>query len=479
MSFNQIAWNMAAEGNDPVRALTGLLHRFPEHDMSRCQLIASLLFTMWQLAGRTFSPSPPSFMLVNASKEKDAVWQDLTGMLRFQLAPLKPAPSGPQPFDIKNRFRGNPEMSRKTMLAAIATRKKLARKGLPAAVIEAKMKGWLADWLQCKQVVFPATEINHYSKAWDPDFGWVTNSDDHITLLIHGPKSESGLRSDLLDEKSKLHHPAGVCADLNRGTKKITLAGRLARESWDTSFANGLLRGPLPLVFLPHLSPSPVASIQDADLLNAMVLNFTRHHRNDCQPLRADLHGLPMGGDAGVYASLILRSSADLPGDRRFGIQLLLRELQLVVTRLCVWIQAGHQPSAREVEAIHLLALDLYVTALRGIAYGVAALGFHGRGIGLGADRSGAMQILTHLRTGGPCSRRDLQRKLYKLDASERDRLLARLVEAALISPTGKELEAVPLGDYLAGIPGRFKFPSPTLATTPAYMASMKAGEAS
>ncbi|MCW1886686.1 hypothetical protein OKA04_18250 [Luteolibacter flavescens] len=186
-----------------------------------------------------------------------------------------------------------------------------------------------------------------------------------------------------------------------------------------------------------------------------------------------------MDGEPEIYADLILKLSAGLPGDRRFGIQLLLRELQLVIPRLCLWLPTEQQPNTSQVEALHYLGRDLYVTALRGIAYGMAALGFHGIGVSLGDDRPAATQILTHLRTAGPCSRRDLQRKLYKLDKKERDRLLARLVAASLISSTGKDVEAVPLGDFLIGIPGRSRFPSPSLATTPAYMAAIEAAKAS
>ncbi len=482
MSANLITWNMAAAGKDPVRALTGLLHRFPEHDMSRSQLAASLLLSMWQLGGPTFSPTPPSFLLVDANGEKDAVWQALAGMLKSPLAPIEAAPAKSLPSDPNNLFRGKPELSRRTMLAAIATREKLVRQGYPPDVIHMQLKKWREQWHQCKPEAFPATEINHYSKAHDPDFGWVTHADDHISLLVCGPKSEAELRRDLLDEQSKLHLPQGVRDDLSRWDKKLALMGRITVKSWDTSLADGLLGGPLPVVFLPHLSPPPpdAGPHPDAGLLASMVSYFTRHQRNHCPPARADLHLMPMDGEPAIYADLILRASAGLPGDRSFGLQLLIRELQLVVFRLCLWLLPAEQKSgASQAEALHHLSRDLYVTALRGIAYGVAALGFHGRGIGLGTDRTAAIQVLTHLRTAGPCSRRDLQRKLYKLDKMERDRLLSRLVAASLVSTAGRDVEAVPLGDYLMGIPGRLRFPLPTLATTPAYMAGMKDGGAS
>lgn len=480
MSANLIAWNMVAAGKDPVRALTGLLHRFPEHDMSRCQLVASLLLSMWQLGGRTFTPTAPSFLLVNANGEKDAVWQALAGMLKSPLAPIKAAPAKPPPADPNNMSRGKPELSRRTMQAAIATRDKLVKQGYPPDVIHMQLKKWREQWCQCKPEVFPATEINHYFKAHDPDFGWVTHADDHISLLICGRNSEAELRSDLLDAQSKLHLPEGVCDDLSRWSKKLALMGRITGKSWDTSLADGLLGGPLPVVFLPYLSPPPEAGPHpDAGLLASMVTYFTRHQRYHYPPARPDLHGLRMDGEPEIYADLILRASAGLPGDRNFGLQLLIRELQMVVSRLCVWLlSADPKPSADRAEAVNHLSRDLYVTALRGIAYGVAALGFHGRGIGLGVDRPAAMQILTHLRTAGPCSRRDLQRKLYRLDAQERDRLLARLAEASLISTAGRDVGAVPLGDYLMGISGRLRFPLPALATTPAYMAGVEGATA-
>lgn len=485
MSLEHCAWTMAAQGKYPVRALTGLLHRFPEHDMSRCQLVASLLLTMWQLGGRTFSSTPPSFLLINANGENDAVWQALAGMLKSPLAPINAAPAKPLPFDPNNIFRGNPELSRRTMQAIIARLKNLEQQGLPPPLIEAEMARWRKQWCQCKPEVFPALEINHYNKAHDPDFGWVTHSDNHLSLLIDGPiidgpKSEAELRRDLLDKQSKLHHPDGFCDDLSRWNKKLALMGRITGESWDASLADGVVRSPLPVVFLPHLSPPPDAVPHpDADLLASMVTYFTRHQRTHCPPASVDLHGMQMDGEPAIYADLILRASAGLPGDRRFGLQLLVRELQLVVSRLCLWLlPAGEKLSTTQLVAIKHLSRDLYTTALRGIAYGVAALGFHGRGFGLGGDRPAAMKILSHLRTVGTCSRRDLQRKLYKLDAKERDRLLSRLVEASLVSTADKDVEAVPLGDYLTGIPGRLRFPLPALATTPAYMAGMEGAAA-
>ena len=160
---------------------------------------------------------------------------------------------------------------------------------------------------------------------------------------------------------------------------------------------------------------------------------------------------------------------------KELWLKQIIRELQLVVSRLGVWLLSAEQKfSVTRSEAIHHLSRDLYTTALRGIAYGAAALGFHGRGIGIGGDKTAAMQILTHLRAAGPCSRRNLQRKLYKLDAKERDRLLSRLVEVSLISTAAKDVEAVPLGDYLTGIPGRLRFPFPALASTAAYKAGME-----
>lgn len=477
MSLELIALKMAAKGKDPVRALTGVLHRFPQHDMSHCQLVTSLLLSIWQLGGRTFSPTPPSFLLVNANGKNDAVWQALARMLKSPLAPIDAAPAQPQPFDPSNIFRGNPVMSRETMQAIIARRETLVKQGHPPKVIEVEMTRWREQWHQCKPEVFPALEINHYHKAYDSDFGWVTRSDDHISLLIHGPKSEAALRRDLKDQQSKLHHPVGVCDDFSRWTKKLALMGRITGGSWDTSLADGLLRGPLPVVFLPHLSPPPEAGPHPDDgLLASMVTYFTRHQRNHTPPARTDLHLIPMNGEPEIYSDLILKSSGGLPGDRRFGLQLLIRELQLVVSRLCLSLLSDEsKPSAAQLEALNR---DLYVTALRGIAYGVAALGFHGRGIGLGADIPAAIQILTHLRTAGPCSRRDLQRKLYRLDKKERDRLVERLVAASLILTSGRDVEAVPLGDYLMGIPGRLRFPQPALVTTPAYKAGMETATA-
>lgn len=101
---------------------------------------------------------------------------------------------------------------------------------------------------------------------------------------------------------------------------------------------------------------------------------------------------------------------------------------------------------------------------MRGIAYGLAALRFHGIGIPALENHPLAGDVMSYLReVDCPITLRRLQRKVHRLTAGKRDELIATLRDADLVTTHGKEVETVRLADYLSGIPARERFPAITL----------------
>jgi hypothetical protein len=70
------------------------------------------------------------------------------------------------------------------------------------------------------------------------------------------------------------------------------------------------------------------------------------------------------------------------------------------------------------------------------------------------------MQLLEHLRTNGPQTRRDLQRKFPKwLKAGRRDVLLDRLSDEGLVFCPDTVVTAVPLSEFISWLHRRPEFP--------------------
>jgi hypothetical protein len=113
-------------------------------------------------------------------------------------------------------------------------------------------------------------------------------------------------------------------------------------------------------------------------------------------------------------------------------------------------------------DAMHptLIGQDLFRSTLRAVVIGVASLSYHGWGFEAGVPRASVVRLLEHLRTKGPQSRRELQRKFpLWLKAGKRDTLLDRLAQEGLVICPDKQVSAVPLSDYVRWLHRQPEFP--------------------
>jgi hypothetical protein len=476
MSLDLYAWQMASKSSDTVMAMIRFINGSHAHESSRCQLVAAFLLTLWQLSGPAFSPTAPSFILVDANgHDRDPVWSTLSRLLPTQLDALPPRdnhPVGTVMGHEVNPHRGDPELSRRTMLATRIWRREV--NGQPPAIVQARVAQLQMAYRQARSELFPAWEINRYHNAFDQDFGLVTRADDHISLLVDQPEALKLLMKHLADSAGPLVDPTGMDDGLEMGPKNPSIMGVINPGDWQEELVRGLWRRSIPTLYLPHVSPA-VLEVQAAPEMEALIRTFTRHHRTAGQR-RQDLLRNPLGGIFGRYVAAIHRLAARLPLHYQFSLQLIIRQLGDVVSSLCQWLDAGREKSVTAFERLHRLGHDLYVAALRGIAYGVASFGYLGYGIrSTREDRQLVTRLLEHLRAEGAVSKRDLQRgKLYTLTAQERDELLADLEVRKLVEVSRRHVTAVPLADHMDGIETRMGFPPLEMIT-----ASLVKGEGS
>jgi hypothetical protein len=398
--------------------------------------------------------------MVNGGEPGDSLFKGLARLnWRHLEAAFDKQKPEKRPTDL-NMFRDNPELSRTTMRAALATRRTLAGKYRSREMVISNLPPWLEHWRQAKAELFPSLEVNHYHMAFDPDFGLVTGKDDHISLLVHGKEARNALRKDLQDKPERLDAPPGFSNELAPVTKHASLMGSLPAGKWDAELVDGLMALQKPVYFLPHCQQGTIA-IEPIGVLQGIIGLFNQCHRRQPGGFLVDPLAAPAVGDFSRYESLVRRLSAELPGDREFIHRTLIRQASGIIYRLALMIEPGNLDS----RVLQAIAADLYRSFLRGISYGIASLKYHAYGLGLGIHRSAAVACLSEIRQRGETSRRDLQRKVYTLNADSRDHLLQRLEEAGLILTEGKMVRPVSLAEFLKGIPIRERFPEHSLLT--------------
>lgn len=152
----------------------------------------------------------------------------------------------------------------------------------------------------------------------------------------------------------------------------------------------------------------------------------------------------------------LMKRLVHTPMDYAFNVQRILRQLWHVCVRVARAIcEQGGGP-----DAITLISQDLFRSTLRAVVIGVASLAYHSWGFHAGVPRAFVVQLLEHLRTSGPQTRRDLQRKFPQwLKAGKRDALLDRLSDAGLVFCPDTVVSAVPLSEFINWLHRRPEFP--------------------
>ena len=450
--------------------LLSLLHSLPGDDLGRCTVVTAAVLTIWQLSGSAFSVSAPSFLLVNGGAPSDEAFKTVVRLMRpmFQPAFLsEPPPATRRPGDIPGFFDGKPEFARTTMLAALATRRKLLAQGLDPATLKRRLGDYPSYWEQGKAELFPALEVNHYDRAFDRDFGVVTGDDDCISLILLSEESRAAFLKDVAKRPARLLAPPGYNNRLDPVTKRVALVGSLPLGEWTKEWLDATLSLPTPFFHLPHFLTGRVVveHLQDVVML---IRIFTRLHRHHPGAHFTDSNRSPLMEDFPAYERLVRRLCPHLPGDRDFMLRTFIRQLDTVTLHIAV--AAGN--SAPDSPVTRTLHEDLYRTTLRGIAYGLAALQYHAYGLAVGNHRPAAAAMLAYVRQKENVSRRDLQRKVYTLNAENLGHLLERLAAAGLVTTEGKMVRPTSLEDFLRATPARERFPACRPETTGRLRAS-------
>ena len=108
-----------------------------------------------------------------------------------------------------------------------------------------------------------------------------------------------------------------------------------------------------------------------------------------------------------------------------------------------------------------MIGQDLFRSTLRAVVIGAASLSYHGWGFDAGVSRERVQQLLEQLRTNGPLSRRELQRKFpLWLEAGKRDALLEHLSDLGLVYCRDDVVSAVPLPEFIRWLHRRPEFPA-------------------
>lgn len=463
MSPDHVKWHVTYAHKNTVRTLVELAASLPDHDTARCQIVTAWLLGMWQMAGGAISPSTPSFLLIGAKNEEaDPVWSAF-GRVFGQWLKLSGSSGSTPPCESATdlaRCRGN---LKQLMARGNGPQRFDVWGGMPGGESATDQQ-----WKSLMAKLFPGRMLSRYHGAWDAEFGLVTAQDNHISLLVRDVGNRDEFLKDLRAASSKLTDPTGYSERMRSERKSLSIIGSLQSEHWTCTVVEGLWITSVPTLHLPYIAP-PEFTFPDPELIRALARHFPAHIRFKSPHFHEDPLKIPMPVFAGTYEALILRMAAEFPIGARLALQLLLRELQVLITRLCGWIRPPDKHTAEGETLLALTASDLYQLSLRGIAYGVAAHGFLGLGPGTSDDRAMVVGILQYLRGRETTTKRDVQRKFQTLNADHRDLLLDRLVSSGLIHVSGKEVAAVPFADFLLDVPRRHDFPELCLAS-PAHL---------
>ena len=430
--------------DSPAGALARFLTGCTSQPMDRCAAAAMLTFSMWQNAAGPITATVPSAILLNAGDLPiDPIDHFVDDFVfghalreRHPCEAIQPGSAYSDSYYIKGM--------------------RLALKCLNAARPgdDSNSRSNIEQFHKLRTAYCGPGPCTRYAKAWSDILGWLTGREERCVLRLFNDEDHESLRDHILTQASCIHHPTGFHAqDLRIGSKSLALSGSLNAARWDDKLASGLLETGWPILFLPHATPAAmtVPSPIKLQLAVNLVASCRRHRWINSDGTTC--------GDA--WTRHHYRALADrlrfTPPDHAFHVQRVVRELPQVCTHIAISACSGWGND----DASQILGQDLFHLTLRSVLLGVAALAYHGWGFETQRPRDEVAALLTHLRTGGPASRRDLQRRFPKLGANERDTLIERLASEGLVVCEGSQVIAVPLGDFFRDLQARPEHPMP------------------
>ena len=362
------------------------------------------------------------------------------------------------PEDNEGHYLNDGKTSNRQFMRKIAKRNDQSAEQCPAK-FEAWMNQYQPLWMMAKRNCFGHGRSGQYARMWDTELGLMTDDDGSIILRVERDLDHARLREDITKYPDNLLRPLGRDNRAGITIKAAAVSGSLTPAQWDATIVTSVLREGLPILFLPHVTQKP---LKTPERWFVTMMEFEKY----CHGLPTDIHRIrPIRGKLDDWGKSIenrVRSRLkSLPAAYEFFVLQVLRELPAV----CVEIARFMAVRDSTVEEVAALIHDLRSHAAHGIALGLESLAFHCCGIE-GCDKATARSLLAFVREKGSVSRRDIQRKLQKLDAESLGVVLTKLVAEGLVTLEGERtVHAVTLEAFLRSLPSRTGYSAPELLT--------------
>jgi hypothetical protein len=408
----------------PAEALALFLHDGIADESERTMAIASFTLSLWQSTHGPITPTVPSVLLVHASDSAvgDPIDAFAGDFVFYSVC------------ELERRLKQQEEKEKERTLAC---------PGDPGPAMKSAVQS----------VYHGDGPAYRYCRAWSDKHGWLSGADSRMVLRLDQPEDLKALRKDLLSGSDKLRDPKGIDHDRHMVSKQLALSGSLPGQEWDRPLVDALLNGGWPVLFLPHSAHAPIEIPYSPDLHLACMQVAAAGF-----PYKQVTAELVLPDDPRIqhHHRALMKRLVHMPMDFSYNTQRILRELRHVCFRIArVICEQGGGPNA-----LILIAEDLFRSTLRAVVIGVASLAYHGWGFDAGVSRERVQQLLEHLRTNGPQTRRALQRKFPQwLETGKRDALLNRLDKEGLVYCPDKVVTAVPLSEYIQWLHRQPEFP--------------------
>lgn len=432
---------------NPAQAVARLLHESYGNDDARSMATAMLTLSLWQKTRGPVTDSVPSVLLVHASeKEGDPIDAFVSAFLHNSVRSKEEELKEQEESGFKPTLNC-PSEPQSSMRAALLLAEDSRRSGNTRNFAFA-----CKSFNNYRSQYHGHGSIFRYTRAWSDEYGWLGCDENRMILRLDQSDDLIALRKDLLEKPTKLSDPRGLDYSLFMVSKKLALSGSIPGSEWDRPLVDALMKDGAPVLFLPHTITEPLNIPYGPDLgLGCMqVENAGRLRQVTAQRVLWD--------DARIqhFYRVLMRRLAHTTMDYSFNVQRVIRELGDV----CVNIAAAICINGGGAHAISMISQDLFRSTLRAVVIGVSSLTYHGWGFCVGIPRASILQLLQLLRTHGPQTRRNLQRKFPQwLKAGRRDALLDQLSDEGLVRCPGNIVSAVPLSEFIKWLSIQPEFP--------------------
>lgn len=430
-------------------ALAGFIHGCSPDPTTRTVATTALTLSLWQLQGHALTPELPSLLLIRAEDAGEDPIDTFIRSLVYNPEDNKARVQTAGPF-----MYGSIDQAAKAMETAVGIRRQLGRHTSPGNAGE-KIEARTAEEMfrAALRTAHGHGRSRSYSKAWHPDYGLLTDSDDQLILRLNDDEDRAGFCADFLDRPEKVVIPKGVGADLFPTAKTVSISGALGTELWAQKLAGRALTCGKPFFAIPHAAGSPL----DPEYLDVLRLFALTWKQKSFLPIHAGIR-LPPDQWVRNYHTALRKRLAVLALPAEFPTLQVIHQLaeicELIVSAAC-----GPDVSHEEVVA---LFQDLYRHTLRGLVIGMAGYTWFGMGLSLGPEceplYAKGMRILGKLRNGGELSKSDLL-KNFHIKKDERDLLLQRFSEENLVHVDGRHVVATSYREFVDGLYSREEFP--------------------